>query len=100
MQAVLQSRMQLSRIEPHVLRPAQHLPPAARVLGESLREATLCEERLETADGQIETQEYVYELASQRLGEHRHARKGFMLETIIIILLAAEVLLMIGEIFW
>jgi len=98
MRGVLQSRLHLGRLEPHVLRPAGHLPPAARDLGEALREAALCEDRLETADGQIETQEYIYELTSQRIGEHRHARQGFVLETVIIILLGVEVVLMIAQI--
>jgi hypothetical protein len=95
MQTVLRSRLQLSRIEPRLLRPDPSLPPFARDLGETLRAAALCEERLEDADGQIETQQYVYELASQRLGEHRHARQSFVLEVIIIILLALEAFLML-----
>ena len=98
MRGVLQSRLNLGRLEPRLLRPAPRLPPAARDLGEALREAALCEDRVETADGQIEAQEYIYELTSQRIGEHRHARQGFILETIIIILLTVEVVLMIGAI--
>lgn len=97
MQAVLGTQLRLSRLEPGILRPAPHLPAHTRALGEALREATDCEDRLESAVGQIETQQYVYELTSQRLGEHRHARQGFVLETIIIILLAAEVALMAWE---
>lgn len=98
MQRVMQTRLRLSRIEPALLRSAEHLCSTARELGEALRDAALCEDRLETADGQIETQEYVYELASQRLGESRHARQGFVLEMAIIILLAAEVVLIIFDI--
>ena len=94
MQTVLGSRLQLSRIEPRLLRPDPSLPLFARQLGEALREAVLCEDRVDAADGQIETQQYVYELASQRLGEHRHARQSFVLEVIIIILLALEAILM------
>lgn len=95
MQTVLASRLQLSRIEPRLLRPDPSLPLFARQLGEALREAVLCEDRADAADGQIETQQYVYELASQRLGEHRHARQSFILEVIIIILLALEAALMV-----
>ena len=97
---VLHVRLQLSRIEPLVLRPSAHLPTSARELGEALRDEALCEDRLETADGQIESQEYVYELASQRIGESRHAREAFVLEMAIIVLLGVEVLLIIFEVLW
>lgn len=93
--AVLQLRISLSRIEPHLSRPPARFPRAAAELGAALREGALCDVRAETASDQLEAQEYVYEMASQRLGEYRHARQGFVLETIIILLLAAEVVLLL-----
>ncbi|MGD0308846.1 MAG: hypothetical protein ABSC02_06110 [Acidobacteriota bacterium] len=95
---LFQNRMRHARIEPHLIRPPARFSRPARDLSEGLREAALCKERAETADGQVEVQEHVYEMASQRLGEFRHARQGFILETIIIVLLAVEVILMIIEI--
>ena len=97
---LFQIRMRHARIQLHLARPPARFSRPARELGEGLREAALCEERVESADGQIEAQEHVYEMASQRLGEFRHARQGFLLETIIIVLLAIEVILMIFGIFW
>jgi hypothetical protein len=91
----LQRRITLARIEPHLYFPPARFSNLARELGESLREATRCEERAEFADGQMEAQEYVYEMASQRLGEFRHARHAFYLEVLIVALLAAEVVLMV-----
>jgi hypothetical protein len=94
-QQVLQRRMRHARIEPHLRRPPASFSQQARELGNALRGAAQCEERMETVDGQIEVQEYIYEMASQRMGEFRHARMSSILETIIIALLAAEVILMI-----
>jgi len=94
-QQVLERRMRHARIEPHLYLPPAHFSAHGRELGNALREAARCAERAETADGQIEVQEYIYEMTSQRMGESRHARQGFILEIIIIALLAVEVILMI-----
>jgi hypothetical protein len=91
---VLRLRMRYARIEPHLSGVPARFGRAASALGAALRETTRCVERAETADGQIEVQEYVYEMAAQRLGEDRHARAGFVLEAIIVALLAAETLLL------
>ena len=93
--SVLQLRMRHVRAEPLVLRGPARFGRLAAEVGEGLREEARCEERLEALDGQIEAQEYVYELASQRFGEFRHAREGFLLELIIVALLAAEVVLLL-----
>lgn len=98
---VLQLRMRHARIEPHLYGPPARFARMPAQLGEALRENARCDERTEIADGQIEVQEYVYEMASQRMGEFRHARQGFVMEAIIIALLATEVVLIIVEFsFW
>ena len=98
MQAVLLRRMRFARTEPGLLESPAHLPAAARSLGERLREAARCASRAEALDAQIESQESVYELASQRIGEACHARESFVLEVIIVALLATEAILMAWEV--
>lgn len=96
---VLHHRMRHARIDAQLCRPPARFAHLPAELGEALRDAARCAERAETADGQIEVREYVYEMAGQRLGEFRHARQGFIMEAIIIALLAGEVvLLLLGEI--
>ena len=92
---VLHLRMRHVRAEPLVARPPLRFGRLAVEVGEGLREEARFEQRLEVLDGQIEVQEYVYELASQRLGEFRHAREGFLIEVIIVALLGAEVVLLL-----
>jgi uncharacterized Rmd1/YagE family protein len=45
-------------------------------------------------DGQLEVFEHIYEMSAQRMGEYRAARQEGILEWVIIVLLAAEALLM------
>ena len=97
---VLQLRMRHVRAEPLVAQAPARFGRLAAELGEGLREQARCEQRLEVLDGQIEVQEYVYELASQRLGEFRHAREGFIIEVIIVALLAAEVVLLLVDLWF
>lgn len=94
----LQLRMRHARLEPLLGEISPRISPPISHLAEALREGTGCEARLEAADGQIEVLEYVYELASQRLGEYRNMRGTFVTESIIIVLLAAEVALMLWEV--
>jgi hypothetical protein len=94
---VLDVRMRHARLEPLLCEsPARFTQPYAQ-LAEALRENALCEERLQYADGQLEVQESLYEMASQRIGEFRNTYSTFITEMIIIGLLAAEVLLMLWE---
>ena len=98
--SVLQLRMLHVRAEPLLARAPARFGRLTAELGEELREQARCEQRLEVLDGQIEVQEYVYELASQRLGEFRHARDGFIIEVIIVALLAAEVILLLLDLWF
>jgi hypothetical protein len=97
MNRVLQRRMRLARIEPHLYQPEAGLPAASQKLGEELREKARIESRLETVDGQLEVFEDIYEMSGQRMGEYRAAQKEHILEWVIIVLLAAELLLMLAQ---
>lgn len=95
--SILELRMRHARLEPMLCEtPARFSPPRAQLAG-ALREAARCEDRLQYADGQIEVQEGLYEMASQRIGEFRNTHSTFITEMIIIGLLAAEVLLMLWD---
>jgi hypothetical protein len=100
MARVQEQRMRYARIEPHLYEADARLTPAAQKLGEELRERARIESRLETVDAQIEVFEGVYEMASQRMGEYRAAREEHVLEWVIIVLLAAEALLMLVQAVW
>jgi hypothetical protein len=94
MERTFRRRIRLARIEPHLGAPATDLSVAARHLGEELREKAAVEDRAEVVSGQLETFEHIYEMASQRMGEYKAARQGHIMELIIIVLLAAEAVLM------
>lgn len=100
MNHVLQRRIRLARIEPHLYEAGADLAAAGRKLGEELREKARTETRLETVDGQLEVFEGIYEMSGQRMGEYRAARQEHVLEWIIIVLLAAEMLLLLAQIVW
>jgi hypothetical protein len=100
MDRLLRRRMRHARIEPHLFAPDEDLPAAGHKLGEALRETMRAEARLETVDGQLEVFEHVYEMASQRLGEFRASHNEHVLEWVIIVLLAAETLLMLVATLW
>jgi hypothetical protein len=100
MNRVLQRRIRFARIEPHLYEPASSLTAAGRKLGEELREKARIESRLETVDGQLEVFEGIYEMSGQRMGEYRAARQEHVLEWIIIVLLAAEMILLLVQTVW
>jgi hypothetical protein len=102
MAGVFERRIRQTRIEPHLRRAAAALPPAARRLGDLLRRKAKVPERVEALDGKTEVYEYIYELASQRMGEYRNSRRERHLEIIIIVILAIETLAMVidGFITW
>jgi hypothetical protein len=90
---VFRRRIRHVRIEPHLYEPAATLDPRARQLGDALRAAAAVEDRLETLDGKIEVFEYIYEMAGQRSADYTHFKRGIMLELLIVVLLAIEVIL-------
>jgi len=97
MNRVLKRRIHLARIEPHLYQPEAGLPATSQKLGEELREKARIEARLETVDGQLEVFEDIYEMSGQRMGEYRAAHQEHILEWVIIVLLAAELLLMLAQ---
>jgi hypothetical protein len=95
---MLAARMKHARLAPRLQRPGAHLSSLANQLGERLREHARVEDRLEHLAGQLEVFDRVYELSSQRASEFRIARQEKTLEWVIIVLLAAETLLLFIEV--
>ena len=93
-------RIRFARIEPHLYEPEATLPAVSRKLGEELRDKARIETRLETVDGQLEVFEHMYEMSGQRMGEYRAAREEHVLEWVIIVLLAAELVLLLVPMVW
>jgi hypothetical protein len=98
MQRMLNVRMRHARIWPRLYRPGTHLSSLAVQLGERLREKTRIEDRHETLGHQLEAFERFYEMASQRFSEFRASRAETTLEWVIIVLLAAESLLLLIDV--
>jgi hypothetical protein len=90
-------RTQLARLAPAVHRPPVHPPTLASQVGERLRERARLADRLEFVDRQAEVVDRVYELCSQRAGDLTIARRHMRLEWAIILLLAAELLVLSVE---
>jgi hypothetical protein len=100
MNRVLQRRIRLARIEPHLYDPDAGLPAAGQKLGQELRDRARMDARLETVDAQLEVFEGIYEMSGQRMGEFRAAQQEHVLEWIIIALLAAELVLLLVQALW
>lgn len=90
-------RAALARLAPVVHHPAQHPPTLASQVGERLRERTRLADRLEFLQGKAEVLDRVYDLCAQRVGDFAVARRHLHLEWIIIVLLAAELVVLLVE---
>jgi hypothetical protein len=97
-QRLLTVRLRHARIAPRLVRPGSQLSSLANQLGERLRDKARMEDRLETLGSQLEVFERVYEMSSQRFSEFRTARQDQTLEWVIIVLLAAETVLLLIEV--
>jgi hypothetical protein len=97
-QQVLALRIELARLTPQILVPHVYPPTIASQIGERLRDRTRMPERLELLDEKLSAQERVYDHCVQRTGEYLVARKGHMLEWVIIILLSLQSILWIIEV--
>lgn len=96
-QAFVLLRTRFVRLVPLVNRPPVYPPTLASQISERLRERTRLADRLDFADGQLEVFERVYELCAERSSEFVLARKGHVLEWIIIVFLAFQTLLLVLE---
>lgn len=96
-QAFVLLRTRFVRLVPLVNRPPVYPPTLASQISERLRERTRLADRLDFADGQLEVFERVYELCAERSSEFVSARKGHVLEWIIIVFLAFQTLLLVLE---
>ena len=88
--AVALWRLGAAQLEPHLV-------AAPGDLGRRLREAADVETRLETLDGQIEVYEYIYELACQRISDYRHFHREYVVEVLIVVILAIETAMLAVE---
>jgi hypothetical protein len=95
----MRRRLLFMRWEPLWLGTGLRSGARMRRLGDALLEEAEREDRCATLDARIEAAEYVYELVGQRAGEFRHAREGYWIEWVIVVLLAAELAVMLLEYF-
>ncbi len=98
-QLALLGRARLARIGPYVHAPHLYPPTLSSQLSERLRERTRMMHRHEFLSEQLEVFGNVYELCGQRSSDYVHTRTGTILEWIIIILLLAQTLFTVVEIF-
>jgi hypothetical protein len=91
-------RAELAAVAPAVARPTPHPPTLAGQLGERLRERTRLADRLEFLHGRAEVLDRVYDLCAQRVGDFAVARRHLRLEWVIIVLLAAELVVLLVEV--
>jgi hypothetical protein len=90
-------RRRLALLTPPLHVPAPQPPTLAGQLGERLRERTRIVERAGFAVEQAELLERVYAVCADRTSEHAIARRQAALEWTIIVLLAAEVVLLVVD---
>jgi hypothetical protein len=88
-------RRRLATLAPVLHRPAPQPPTLAGQLGERLRERTRIVDRAGFATEQADLLERVYTACGERVSDFTIARRQAMLEWTIIVLLAAEVVLML-----
>jgi len=86
-------RARLTRVLPHVLTPHVYPPTLASQVSERLRERLRLRHRVEMLQEQLEVFERVYDTLGQRASEFKANRKGHILEMVIVIMLAAQLIL-------
>lgn len=91
-------RARLTRIIPFVHTPHVYPPTLASQVSERLRERTRMRHRAEVLQDQLEVFERIYDACGARAGEFTANRKNHLLEMVIIVLLAAQTLLVLFEI--
>jgi len=88
-------RSRMVRMAPHIQCPHVFPPTLASQISERMREKSRVAERLEFMREQIEVFEKFYEMCSQRASDFVANRTSHMLEWVIILLLAAETILLV-----
>jgi len=91
-------RARLTRILPFVLTPHVYPPTLASQVSERLRERLRVRHRVEVLQVQLEVFERIYDTCAQRASDYRANRKNHLLEMVIIVLLAAQTLLVLFEV--
>jgi hypothetical protein len=87
-------RLTLARLEPRLAKPLRDLNPETRRLVNGLLRRADVPARLKAVDGRLEALEDLYDGAVDRIADFRWFHGGHRLETIIIILLLLEAVLM------
>ena len=78
---------------PYVLTPHVYPPTLASQVSERLRDRLRQRHRVEMLQEQLEVFERIYDSLGQKATDHRASRKGHILEMVIIIMLAAQLVL-------
>lgn len=86
-------RARLTRVLPYVLTPHVYPPTLASQVSERLRERLRQRHRVEMLQEQLEVFERVYDTLGQKANDYKTARKGHILEMVIIVMLAAQLVL-------
>lgn len=86
-------RARLTRVLPYVLTPHVYPPSLASQVSERLRERLRQRHRVEMIQEQLEVFERVYDTLGQKANDYKTARKGHILEMVIIVMLAAQLVL-------
>jgi hypothetical protein len=87
----------LARLSPRIHRPPEHPPTLAGQLGERLRDRCRLADREEFADDQLETIIRLYEGCGQRASDRMLAQREHVLTWVIVLLLAAETVLLLVD---
>ncbi len=96
-QDIIRMRAQLARLAPHIECPPVYPPTLVSQVGERLREKARLSERLQFVREQVDVFEKVYEMCGQRVSDFMSSRTAHTLEWVIIILLAAETILLLVD---
>ena len=91
-------RARLTRILPFVQTPHVYPPTLASQVSERLRERLRMEHRIEILRQQLDVFERIYDACGTRVSEFTASKKGHLLEMIIIVMLAAQTMLVLFEV--
>jgi hypothetical protein len=99
MEGLAQLRLAFARLEPQLMKGRRALPARSRRLVTRLLAKSDAATRAEALSDRMEACEDLYEGAVDRITDFRWYRKGYWLEMAIVILLAAEVLLLLYDLY-